>query len=341
MIVQLNIDDPKWLEFVSMTDGATAFHHPAWAQLLMACYGYPAFAVAAVDRAGNIEAGLPVMDVDPPLRSRRLVSLPYTDACPPLSRQEVALDELAAGLDDERVRRGASAFEIRGVVTTSEATISSTAVIHMLQLTAGADAVRGGFKSTVRQDIAKAERAGVSVRRATTVGDVADTFFRLQLRTRRRLGVPVQPRRYFIELWRRIIEPGLGFCLIAESERRPVASGVFLAWRNTLIHKYGASDERFLNLRPNHFLLWEAIRWGAENGYEAFDFGRTDHGQDGLRRFKSSWGAREDPLLYSSLGDPSSSVRSLGTARLLTSVIRYSPPVFCRALGELLYRYAA
>jgi CelD/BcsL family acetyltransferase involved in cellulose biosynthesis len=341
MIVELNIDDPGWLEFVSTADGATAFHHPAWARLLMDTYGYRAFAFAVVDRAGTIGAGLPVMDVDPPLRSRRLVSLPYTDACAPLSRQDAALDELAAGLDDERERRAASAFEIRGVVTTPETRVSSAAVIHTLRLTAGADAIRRGFKSTVRQDIAKANRLRLSIRRATAVGDVADTFFRLQLRTRRRLGVPMQPRRYFVELWRRILEPGLGFCLIAESERRPVASGIFLAWRGTLIHKYGASDERFLNLRPNHFLLWEAIRWGAENGYDVFDFGRTDHGQDGLRRFKSSWGAREDPLLYSSLGDPSSSSHSPSTPKLLTSLIRYSPPVFCRALGELLYRYAA
>jgi CelD/BcsL family acetyltransferase involved in cellulose biosynthesis len=341
VIVQLDIDDPRWLEFVSTADGATAFHHPAWAQLLMDCYGYPAFAVAALDPAGNIGAGLPVMDVNPPLRSRRLVSLPYTDTCPPLSLQDAAVDELAAGLDEVRERREASAFEVRGVVSAPEAKVSSTAVIHTLQLTAGADAVRSGFKSTVRHDIAKADRAGMSVRRATAVDDVADTFFRLQLRTRRRLGVPVQPRRYFVELWRRILEPGLGFCLIAESELRPVASGIFLAWRGTLIHKYGASDERFLNLRPNHFLLWDAIQWGAKNGYELFDFGRTDHGQDGLRHFKSSFGAREEQLLYSSLGGISSSVRSPSTPRLLTSVIRHSPSVFCRALGEVLYRYAA
>jgi hypothetical protein len=307
----------------------------------MDTYGYPAFALAAVDRAGNIGAGLPVIEVAQPLRSRRLVSLPYTDVLSPLALQDTALDELAAGLDEEREHRAASAFEIRAVVTAPEATISSNAVIHTLRLADGAATIRDGFKSTVRQDIAKASRSGVSVRRAATIDDVADIFYRLHLRTRRRLGVPVQPRRYFVELWQRIIEPGLGFCLIAESERRPVASGVFLAWRSTLIHKYGASDERFLNLRPNHFLLWEAIRWGAENGYEVFDFGRTDHGQDGLRRFKSSWGAREDPLVYSSLGDPSSSSRSLSTPGLVTSVIRYSPPVLCRALGELLYRYAA
>ena len=305
VIVELNIDDPRWLEFVSTTDGATAFHHPAWARLLMDTYGYRAFAVAVVDRAGNIGAGLPVMDVDPPLRSRRLVSLPVHGCVLPTQSASRGSGRVGSRSRRRAGTPGSAGVQDRSLVSTPETRVSSAAgVIHTLQLTAGATAIRNGFKSTVRQDIAKASRFRLSIRRATTPGDVADTFFRLQLRTRRRLGVPMQPRRYFVELWRRILEPGLGFCLIAESERRPVASGIFLAWRSTLIHKYGASDERFLNLRPNHFLLWEAIRWGAENGYDVFDFGRTDHGQDGLRRFKSSWGAREDPLLYSSLGDP-------------------------------------
>ena len=162
-----------------------------------------------------------------------------------------------------------------------------------------------GAQRSVRQHIAKGRRSGVTVRRAETLEELADTFYALHVRTRKRQGVPVQPRGYFVRLWQRILEPGLGFCLLAESGDRPIAGAVFLAWKNTVVYKYSASDHRYLGLRPNYVLLWEAICWSGANGYETLDFGRTDLDHSGLRHFKSSWGAREEPLVYSTLGEAS------------------------------------
>ena len=42
--------------------------------------------------------------------------------------------------------------------------------------------------------------------------------------------------------------------------------------KQTITYKYGASDSAFLDLRPNHILLWTAIRWAAENGYTRVRF---------------------------------------------------------------------
>ena len=46
---------------------------------------------------------------------------------------------------------------------------------------------------------------------------------------------------------------------------------------------------------PNNLLYWEMIRWGCENGYRRFDFGRSSP-NSGTYRFKKQWGAREEPL---------------------------------------------
>jgi hypothetical protein len=270
------------------------------------------------------------------------VSLPYTDGCPPLVGPGSSTEELVAGLEEERRRWGIPELECRAELAGSQVRPRNEAVIHTLPIGGDPAQIERGFKRSVRQHIAKGHRSGVTVRRAETLEDLADTFYALHVRTRQRQGVPVQPRRYFVRLWQRIFKPGLGFCLLAESGDRPIAGAVFLAWNNTVVYKYSASDHRYLGLRPNYVLLWEAIRWSAANGCRALDLGRTDLDHDGLRHFKSSWGAREEPLVYSTLGEAGggSGLSSRG-APLLSPVIRHSPPSLCRAIGELLYRYAA
>ena len=340
-MIRLAIDDPRWLDFVSAHESATAFHHPAWASLLADCYRYPAFALALEDDAGRVVSGVPVLDVSSRLTGKRWVSLPFTDACPPLLTRAGSEDELVRGLEGERARHAISQLEVRAELPGVAARTSSEAVVHMLALDADPEQMKPRFKPTIRQNVAQAVRAGVTVRRADTADDVVSTYYDLQVRTRRRQGVPVQPRRYFSRLWQLILEPELGFCLLAHRGDVPVAGAVFLAWNGTVIYKYAASDERHLKLRPNHLLVWEAIRWACMNGYTAFDFARTDRENEGLRHFKDSWGAQEAPLVYSVFGAAARVVGSRGrAASMLDPLIRHSPAPVCRALGELLYRYA-
>jgi CelD/BcsL family acetyltransferase involved in cellulose biosynthesis len=155
--------------------------------------------------------------------------------------------------------------------------------------------------------------------------------------------VPVQPRRFFRLLWDNAIATGLGSLLIVEAAAQPIAAAVFLTWNETVIYKFGASDESSWSLRPNHLLLWDAIRAACEQGCRWFDFGRTDIGQEGLRNFKLSWGAVEEPLFYGTVGgtlESAPSAEGMAT-RVLGPVIRHGPLLLCRAVGETLYRYVA
>jgi CelD/BcsL family acetyltransferase involved in cellulose biosynthesis len=105
-----------------------------------------------------------------------------------------------------------------------------------------------------------------------------------------------------------------------------------------LTYKYGASDPRSLAARPNNLLFMEAIRWGCEHGLRTLDLGRTHWGQEGLRAFKLSWGAEERELRYRHLGRAAPRDARIGGA--LSVLIRRSPPVASRLIGEVLYRHA-
>lgn len=338
LVTRLTIDDRRWQELVASRPEATAFHHPAWAALLNECYGHRPFVLALANADDTLAAGVPVLEARG-LRGRRWASLPYTDACAPLGEQAY-LAQLVASLDDERRAAGVDRAEVRALVEGPAAHHVARGVVHELALQGDPEAVRAGFTQNVRRGVGRAQREQVRVRQGSERGDLLDAFYALHLATRRRLGVPIQPRRFFELLWERMLEPGLGFVLVAESRERPAAAAVFLVWNRKLIYKFGASDPACWGVRPNHAIFWDAIRRGCELGCEVLDFGRSDLQQQGLREFKSGWGAVERPLVYTTLGAPPRP--SSGRAeRLLARVIRRSPLWVCRLFGERLYKYAA
>jgi CelD/BcsL family acetyltransferase involved in cellulose biosynthesis len=327
------------MELVTSAPDATPFHHPAWATLLSDTYNYAAQALA-VPGPNGLEAGIPVLDVRGRLRRRRYVSLPFTDMCPPLSRGG-DITSLSNALVSAHTAGEIPSLELRAESPLHGGVHASAGVLHRLSLYSDLDRVFTQFhKSRVQNEIARAEREGVEIRRAEVSTDLTDIFYDLHVETRSRLGAPVQPRSYFRLLWQRMLDPGLGFLLLAYSAGRPIAGAIFLSWKHTVIYKYGASERQSLGLRPNHAILWNAIRWASENGYRTFDFGRSDRRNTGLRSFKSGWGATEEDLIYTHLGMDGTTSGS-DKAQILEPLIKRSPKWVARALGELLYRYAA
>jgi len=339
----LELTDPRWAGFVASQPAATPFHHPHWGTLVAGCYGFRAFAVATTGPAGQIRAGLPVIEVRHLRGEPKWVSLPFTDYCPPLVRGAPDEARLAGALQQAAAAAGIQRVVIRAPLAGAVPSKCLTALRHGIPIDADQARVFAGFPSKTRTHIRQAERRGVTVRRGTKPEDLTEVFYRLHLRTRRRLGVPVQPRRFFRMLWDSMIGPGLGLVFIAEAPDGPVAAQVCLAWNGTMIGKFSASDERAWSLRPNDLIVWHSIQTALERRCRWLDMGRTDAASEGLRAFKRSWGAVEEPLVYGTLGaGPDPALPGNGRAgHVLASVIRRGPLALCRATGEALYRYAA
>jgi CelD/BcsL family acetyltransferase involved in cellulose biosynthesis len=333
----IDLEDARWLAFVESRPEATPFHHPAWARLLGECYGLRCSALVAVDDAGRITAGIPVVEARGPGRAR-LVSLPFSDGVTPLG-DEPAAAELLERLA-RRARSGAG-IEVRAKVDTSDFQQHVAGYRHSLSLDDDLPSIFGRFHhSDAQRNVRRAQREGVVVREATQASDLLDVFYSLHLETRRRQGVPIQPRRFFTLLWERMLRQGRGKVLVAEADGKPAAAAVFLAWNGTVVYKFGASDRSLLQHRPNHAIFWHAIQWASESGYRVLDFGRTDPDNEGLRRFKRAWGPVEEPLVYSTCGTRQPATAGGLGRRALAVVIKRSPPSVCRFLGETLYRYA-
>ena len=308
------IADPRWARFVDATPGASVFAHPAWLELLARCYRYKFSALCATGDDGEFVVGMPLARVESRLTGRRLVSLPFSDFCPPVRAADAGPEadlRLADALADLRRSTGLKVEIHDAFPLVDGAHVVSRFLLHRLELESDADAVLRRASKSQKSSRTKARREGVTTRVGTDRAAL-DTFYGLHLRTRRRLGVPTQPRR-FIRAFEQLFARGLGYVLIAEYQGQPIAAAVFLTFGDTTVYKYGASDERHLGLRPNNLVLAEAIRTACESGHTIFDFGRTDAANAGLAAFKRSFGAAERELSYTYLADEPAEGEQVGT----------------------------
>jgi predicted N-acyltransferase len=73
-----------------------------------------------------------------------------------------------------------------------------------------------------------------------------------------------------------------------------IASSVELLYKDVIYGWYGGVDRAFSSYTPSELLTWQILKWGAENGYRAYDFGGAGNpGQKyGVRDFKAKFGGR-------------------------------------------------
>lgn len=334
------LEDDGWRAFVGERPDALPFHDPAWAEVLTRAYGYDAFAAVVMDADGRVRAGVPIAEVRRPLGPRRWLALPFTDYCPPLADSEAAASTLIAGLNELRVSADAASVEFRAEVTGNSYPVGFR---HVLALDPDPDVTFTRLdKKHVQRRVRKALEAGILTSRISRDRVDLDAFLRLHIATRRRLGVPVQPRSFFDHLWNRLILRDRGFLVLADAGETTVSAALFLTAGSSCVYKFSASDSAAWGLHPNHLVLWTAIEYACQNAYETFDFGRTETAHEGLRVFKSSWGTDELALRYSVLGREAPAVDERdGSGSLSATIIRHSPAMVCRLAGRALYRYAA
>jgi CelD/BcsL family acetyltransferase involved in cellulose biosynthesis len=288
---------PDWDRQIASLSGAAFFHTAAWARVLVETYGYsPQYLIA---RAGErLAAVLPLMEISSWLTGRRGVSLPFTDLVEPLGDDPATLVSLHA----EARRRAKECrwkyLELRGGGPwLAPASPSTRFYRHVLDLRAGATALWGRCDESVRRAVRKAERSGLKVEFSTEETAVRE-FFALFCQTRRKHGAPPQPFRFFASIQKHVLQRGLGWVALARHEGRPVAAAIYFHSGPHALYKFGGSDETRQHLRGNNLVMWAAIEKYAREGFASFDFGRTSLDNEGLRKFKASWGAVESDLDY-------------------------------------------
>ena len=338
-VTSVPVEDPLWREFVLSHPEASPFHLPAWATLVADCYGFESFALMALDSAGEVLAGAPVVTVRSPFGRARWVSLPYSDCCPLLVRPGADEGDVIDALRTHVLGSPVAGLEVRAPLPAAQDLHAIEAGYDYL-LPLPWDSADLHPSKGHRRNLNHAIRQGIRVEQGSSAKDV-ETFYRLHTLTRRRQGVPVQPHRFFDLIAERLLAGGHGFVATAKLDGEPLAAVLYLTHNGTLMAKYRASDPARQDTGAGFLVDWEIMAAAGEMGFHTLDFGRTDRDADGQRRYKSGWGATEQPLVYTLIASQAPQTERPHVGDLPRRIIRHSPLWVCRALGEVLYRWTA
>lgn len=342
-VSEVRIIDPLkhegWNNWVAERRESTIFHSSNWAKLLSETYRYrPIYFM--LSQMGVCKACLPIVEVNSFITGRRGVCLSFSDYCETIAESPEEFDLLLENVLEYGRTHGWRYVEFRGETNLRSEKPHKVFANHTVELTNNEMVMLARLRKSTARNIQKAIKEGVVIETNTDLQGVL-SFYRLHCLTRKRQGIPPQPKKYFLNLYKYVIAENLGFTALAHYGDRNIAGVVCLGFGENAIYKYGASDEEFQSLRANNLLFWEAIKRCAREGFRSFSLGRTDLDNEGLLAFKNGWGGSRTVLNYyrydfAASGFVCNRERNLEVYR---NVLRKLPVNVLRMLGKLAYRH--
>ena len=161
---------------------------------------------------------------------------------------------------------------------------------YLVDLSQGLEPLWSSYSSFTRNHIRKSEKKGATIRRVHD--DELDAVIGLVERLYERKRIPIINPSIFRNAFSMLTATGNIRIMVLEAQSKVVAVRMSLNYGGTVLDWYAASDSEFNALYPNEVLTWDSIKWGAENGYQVFDFGGgAIKGQEyGPAKFKEKFG---------------------------------------------------
>ncbi len=296
-IKTLTVDSEEhWNIFISKCNNAGVFHTLEWKEIIQKEYGFKPFYLIAED--GNEICGiLPLFQIKSVITGNRLVSLPFSYYCGPLSKNDIVMEfliesakKLAEDLNCRYLELKMQTHIPEQIADKKELSKKDYFFTSILKLSS--DPKENWKKLDTRRTrwaINKAIRSGIEIRSGTSTKDLR-AFYDLKVETRKKHGSPTPSFRFYERILQKMEEKNMIKLWHAEMEGKTVASLMFFTYKNTVMPAYIASDEKYNSYMPSNLLYWKAIEWGCINGYKDFDFGRTEPANENLLNFKSKWG---------------------------------------------------
>jgi serine/alanine adding enzyme len=286
----------EWDEFASRyTD--LVFYQSIWSQVLKEGLGGQPLYFYLKD-GGEIVAGLPGVLLNLRIIKILYASIPYGN----LIGEKLYFQSFMEVLDSEFRRRGIDQVRLtespfsESYLPPSFESISAKCSLLDLRGFEKKN-ISQGYRSEVRRAIRKAERLGLSIKRAIDRKEVG-VFYRLYLSSmERNRAMAKYPLQWFYALFEILIHQGKADILLAVKDVDRYAAGVVLIHSKTSEHYlHNGSVETYLESRPNDLIVDYIIQKGVEEGKTALDFMGSDPRDLSLLRFKEKWGSQSKDL---------------------------------------------
>lgn len=340
----------EWDDFVRSHSHGLIGHLSGWKEVLNRSFSHikGRFLVLRDPTNGVIRAGVPVYFVSSPLTGRRLVSIPFATLSDPLVSSRVDMELLLKAARNLAADVKASRIEIRTLASAHLIGSSDYRRVdcfkhHFLALDTSVECLlKRLHRTSIRPIVKRCEHGGLELKTDCSE-ELLRHFFAQYVSSRKKVGLPPQPFRFFKNIGKVFGPPGHMKLLSASYCGKPIAGLLLFQFKNRVSAEFIGVDHQYRHLNPAHFLFWQGIKQARNDGYEIFDFGRTSLKNTGLMDFKRRWGTVVDDLpqfwfpSYNtlSLEDMEKSLRY----RLIKGVVRKAPEALLPLLGEFCYRH--
>jgi len=335
------LKDPRWSRFVLEHPHSSVFHSLQWLTALRRTYNYRSTVLTCESATEPLKCGIVLAHVNSWLTGSRLVSLPFSDHCDPLvsnsDQMAILLKRTAEESSGLRFAELRPRFELQASARDFQPHMEY--FLHTVNLNGSLDEIFSRLhKDGVQRKIRRADNENVVLSKGRSP-ELLRHFYELQLKTRRRHQIPPQPFIWFQNLLNCFGDRLTVY--VASLQNRPIASIMTLRHNESMVYKYGCSDEKFHRAGAMPRLFWELFQDAHANRLKEVDLGRSEIENAGLVRFKDHLGAERTTLRYwrSSLAQSHRANQSRAGTLTKNIVSRLPDPIFQLA-GRLFYRHA-
>lgn len=298
------LPEERWQPFVDSHPQGNIFHTPAMQAVFARTRGCEPLLRAVVADDGRVLALLTAVGVrlaGGPLARLTSRAVAYGGLlCAAGEEGQEALAALLRGHNHTSARRFLfTELRHRSNAAAQRETLAACGYEHeqelnfLIDLARPAEAIWEGLNRTARKNVRRAERDGLIVQEVTTEEELAD-FYALLRQVYADAQVPLADVSLFRTAFDLLRPRGLARFVLARSPQGVAGARVVLLYKGVIFDWYAGADRELRDSRPNDFLVWHTLQWGAAHGYHTFDFGGAGHPDVpyGVRDFKAKFGGR-------------------------------------------------
>jgi FemAB-related protein (PEP-CTERM system-associated) len=281
---------------------------------------------------------LPAFIVRRPLLGTVVTSMPFLDSGGPCSTSTWLDTVLVERLIAEARHRGARLVELRCVRRLPIDVVPLENKVNMTLVLDDPAVMWRRFGKGVRNQIRKAERAGLTVEYGAAEGLAA--FYETFSARMHDLGSPVHALSFLSQ----VVET-FGPCArvaLVKKDGATIGGLVALRFNDRIVVPWASSLKEYFAFCPNMLLYWETIKTACAAGCTRFEFGRSTR-HSGTYEFKRQWGAEEEPLYWYRIPVAAERARStapaLAGSEWLVRMWQHLPLTVTRHIGPHLRRY--
>ncbi|MEW6326649.1 MAG: FemAB family XrtA/PEP-CTERM system-associated protein [Thermodesulfobacteriota bacterium] len=288
-------DQPAWDEFALNHPEGTFFHLIGWKKVIERTFRHKSYYIIA-EKQNKIVGILPSFVVKSPLFGKSLVSVAFGAYGGVLALNEDITSALLNKAQEITRKENLDYFETRNLYR-QDPDLPVKDLYYTFRREILPD-VEDNLKAIPRK-ARRMVRVGADkykLRSETGRDDLLQEFYEIYARSVRHLGSPVYPKALFRNFLREF-KKDCEILLVRTPEGKAIAGVMSFFYKGEVLPYYAGSLPEGKEVAANDFMYWELMKYGCENGYKVFDFGRSKK-DTGSFAFKRHWGFEPEPLHY-------------------------------------------